>query len=73
MSLISWEEQCRERFETVPYNNERRHSCQMDTFHGIKRIRTGSPLDLGGELGSALKAACLVGESPAPGIAYLPG
>ena len=28
---------------------------------------------LGSGLGAALKAAYLAGESPAPGIAYLPG
>jgi hypothetical protein len=30
-------------------------------------------VDVGPGLGAALKAAYLAGESPAPGIAYLPG
>ena len=30
-------------------------------------------MELGSALGAALNAAYLAGESPAPGIAYLPG
>jgi len=43
---------------------------ELDKDEGAKRIEIEQ---MGSALGAALKAAYLAGESPAPGIACLPG